>query len=292
MQWLTRILAALVLLPASAAGAGSAHAASGTGHKVLVFIEENHTEGQALAQMPYLASMGRDYGKATDYKAITHPSLPNYLAIAGGSTFGVTDDSGPSEHPIAGKSVFDQAIAAGRTARIYAESMPSNCYRADHAPYSVRHNPWTYFTDSGPRANCAANDVPSGSPTSGRLRSDILAGNLPATGLMVPNLCDDAHNSGCSLARADAYLKSWMQLIKSGPDWTSGRLTVIVTFDEDDRSADNTVAFVVADPRLHGKTVTIAANHYSLTRWLDINAGAAPLNKAVTAAGLKTAFGL
>ena len=50
--------------------------------------------------------------------------------------------------------------------------------------------------------------------------------------------------------------------------------------------------FVVIDPRLHAKTVTLAANHYSLTRWLDDNAGTPRLNRAATAADLKAAFGL
>ncbi len=286
-----RILTALLAL-AGVVGAPSAGASSTSGHKVLVFIEENHTASEALTHMPYLASMTRSYGKATNYRAITHPSLPNYLAIAGGSTYGVTDDDGPSSHPIRGRSVFDQTIAVGRSGRTYAESMASACYRTSSELYLARHNPWTYFSDSGPRANCARNDLPAGGPSTGRLHDDIVKGNLPATGFMIPNACDDAHNAGCSLARADSYLQSWMQVIKRGPDWTAGRLTVIVTFDEDDSSGNNTVAFVVADPRLHGRTVTSAANHYSLTRWLEDNVGAAHQNKAATAPNLKAAFGL
>ena len=46
-----------------------------------------------------------------DYTAIRHPSLPNYLAIASGSTHGVTDDGDPSAHQLRGRTVFDQAIA-------------------------------------------------------------------------------------------------------------------------------------------------------------------------------------
>ena len=84
-----------------------------TGHKVMVIIEENHSQTEAITLMPHLASWAATYGKATAYVAATHPSLPNYLAIAGGSTFGVADDNGPSSHPIAGDSVFDQTITAG-----------------------------------------------------------------------------------------------------------------------------------------------------------------------------------
>ena len=45
--------------------------------------------------MPWTYQLGSAYGYATDFHAMTHPSLPNYLAIAGGSTFGVQDD-GPT----------------------------------------------------------------------------------------------------------------------------------------------------------------------------------------------------
>ncbi|MBA3783853.1 MAG: phosphoesterase, partial [Nocardioides sp.] len=64
--------------------------------KVLTIIEENHSYAQMKAGMPYLFSLSKKYGYASNWTAITHPSLPNYLAMTGGSTFGVTDDSAPS----------------------------------------------------------------------------------------------------------------------------------------------------------------------------------------------------
>ena len=40
--------------------------------------------------------------------AVTHPSLPNYLALTAGTTFGIEDDSGPSAHRLGGASIFSQ----------------------------------------------------------------------------------------------------------------------------------------------------------------------------------------
>jgi len=256
----------------------------------MIIIEENHSGAEAMAQMPHLAAWASQYGQATNYTAITHPSLPNYLAIAGGDTFGVTDDNPPSSHPISSASVFGQTIAAGMTAKTYAETMPSNCDVTNSGNYAVKHNEWAYFNSAAERSACNANDVPMGTPSGGNLLTDINAGRLPVTGQMTPNLCNDAHD--CALSTADNWLNGWVPKLMAGPDYTAGNLTIIITFDEDDRSSSNNVAFVVIDPRLHGKTVTLAANHYSLTRWLDDNAGAAPLNKAATAANLKAAFGL
>ena len=73
-----------------------------------------------------LMSRARAYGTATNFYAISHPSLPNYLVLAGGSTFGVADDDLPSAHRLHGPSLFGQLLAAGRTAKTYAEAMPGN----------------------------------------------------------------------------------------------------------------------------------------------------------------------
>jgi len=253
---------------------------------------ENHSQSEALSQMPHLAGWSQTFGQATSYFAITHPSLPNYFAIFGGSTFGVTSDCsvGSSGCVPAAPSVWGQTLAAGGTARAYQESMTSNCQTGSSGDYAPRHGPWAYWTDSTERAACQANDVPSGSAPSGRFFDDVVAGTLPVTGELTPNLCNDGHD--CSLSTADAWLGVWVPQILSGPDFTSGHLTVVITFDEDDSSQGNKVAFVVIDPRLHGITVTGTYNHYSLTRWLDDNAGAAPLRNAATAPDLRAAFGL
>jgi hypothetical protein len=228
-------------------------------HKVLVIVEENHSGAEAMANMPHLAAWAARYGQATHYAAAGHPSLPNYLAIGGGSTFGVTDDIAPSSHPISGASAFGLTLTAGKTAKTYAETMPGNCGLTSAGDYAVKHNEWAYFADPTERAGCIANELPMGTTASGTLLTDVNLGRLPVTGQMTPNLCNDAHD--CSMATADAWLNGWVPKLMAGQDYTSGDLTILITFDEDDSSADNNVAFVVIDPRLTAKTVTTAANH-------------------------------
>jgi hypothetical protein len=67
--------------------------------KVLTIVEENHSLAQMKVGMPYLYGLAQRYGYANNWAAIRHPSLPNYLAVAGGDTFGVVDDGPPSAHP-------------------------------------------------------------------------------------------------------------------------------------------------------------------------------------------------
>jgi acid phosphatase len=189
-----------------------------------------------------------------------------------------------------GQSVFDQTLAAGKTATAYQESMQQNCQTSGSGGYAPRHGPWPYWTGSAERTNCLANDVPSGSISGGILLSDIQAGTLPVTGELTPNLCNDAHD--CGLSTFDSWLAGWIPVLLAGPDYQAGRLTIVLTFDEDDGSQSNQVPFIVIDPRLHRVTVSGAYNHYSLTKWLDDNAAVPELNNAASAPDLKAAFGL
>jgi acid phosphatase len=215
-------------------------------------------------QMPYLYGLAQRFAYASNYVAVAHPSLPNYLALAAGTTFGVSDDAGPSAHRLAGPTVFDLALAAGKTARVYAEGMVSNCTAKSLARYAVKHNPWPYFADG--QAACSANDVPAGTPSSGALHDDIAGASLPNAGMLIPDLCDDAHD--CPLSKADGSLQSWMTSILSGRDFTSGQLAVAITADEDDSSQGNRVLTVVLHTSLDGAHLVVSTplTHYSLAR--------------------------
>jgi acid phosphatase len=256
----------------------------------LLIVEENHSATDALRGMPYLAATARRYGYATNARAVSHPSLPNYLALAGGSTFGVTDDRGPSAHPVAGRSVFDQAVAAGKPARVYAESMRTNCQQSSGSSYAVKHNPWTYFSDAVSRRSCSRYDVPSGTTSSGPLLRDTRAGALPTVAMLVPNICNDAHS--CSLATADSWLKQWLAVIWSGPDWRAGRLAIVVTFDENDGGSPNNVLTVVISKRTTHVVTNSPLTHYSWTKYADELLRAPLLRGAATATSLRTPFNL
>ena len=249
--------------------------------KVLTFVVENHSLKQMKASMPYVFRLATTYAYADHYRAITHPSLPNYLAIASGGTQGVTDDSEPSQHPLSGQTVFDQALALGRTATVYADSMTQPCQLGSEGRYAVKHNPWAYFVDS--RTACLKHDVPVN-----RLAADTKAGALPNAGLVIPDLVDDAHDA--PLGTADSWLKTQIKQVRSGPDWKSGHLAIVVTADEDDYAGDNTVLTVVASRYQVHKVVHRPLTHYSLTALYDAVIGAAALGEAAGAPSMVTTF--
>ncbi|MCW2737252.1 MAG: hypothetical protein JWN97_1896 [Nocardioides sp.] len=261
--------------------------------KVLIVIEENHSYAQMKAGMPFLAGLSTKYGYATHWTALTHPSLPNYLGIAGGSTFGIHDDKSPAAHISSvgpATSVFDQAIAAGKTARTYAETMPGPC-QANDSPdrsigtpkYAVRHNPWVYFSKG--RTNCLAHDR-NLTP----FADDAASNALPNVGFLIPNLDHDAHNA--SLSAADSWLQQQLTPVLRSTEFKSGRLVVVVTADEDDKHSGNVVLTSVLTPSISHKVVSAPLTHYSLTRFIAQVLRVKPLQNGATAPDMKAAFGL
>jgi len=149
----------------------------------------------------------------------------------------------------------------------------------------VKHNPWPYFTPQSERVPCSTYDVPET-----QMAGDITNGTLPNVGMVIPDLCNDAHD--CALSTADSWFKSRMEKIFAGPDWQSGHLAVVLTADEDDSSQGNKVLTVVIHPSQNGHVVTSALTHYSLTRLYEDVVGAPYLFNAATAPSLSAAFGL
>jgi hypothetical protein len=251
--------------------------------KLLVIVEENHSLGQMKQGMPFTFALAKKYGFATSYRGITHPSLPNYIAIASGTTHKVRDDKPPADHPLPGPSVFGQAIAEGRTAALYAQGMPEPCATTDTGSYVARHNPWAYFVDE--RASCRQSDV-----SMRRFSRDVARGTLPRVGMVIPDLDHDAHDG--TLGVADAWFESLMTDVFAGRDWQTGRLAVVLTADEDDRAHGNRVLTVVIHRSQRHHLVSEPLTHYSLTRLYEDVAHLPFLNNAATANSMAEAFGL
>src|SRR5437588_440408 len=100
--------------------------ASATSH-VVVVVMENQEYGDVLAGSPYVRRLARRYASVPRFFAIRHPSLPNYLALTGGSTFGVKSDC--TRCHVAARNLVDQLVAAHISWKAYMEGMPRPCYR-------------------------------------------------------------------------------------------------------------------------------------------------------------------
>src|SRR5215831_10109000 len=223
--------------------------------------------GNPLA--PNLNALASEYGLATNYFGVTHPSEPNYVANIGGSFFGIQDDNqfyctpdlastDPNcagttvDHTITAQSLAGQLTEAGLTWRGYFQSLlpvpptgviktgpdangpytfksPSNAV----ALYASKHNPFVNFTDS---QDALANMVPDT-----QLASDLASGDLANYSLIVPDQCNDMHGTGgCGsvplISQGDTYVGNAVSAIMSSKVWQEGRNAIVITWDEDDFS--------------------------------------------------------
>jgi hypothetical protein len=232
-------------------------------HVIWIFMENqgfNQVIGSSSA--PYGNQLANACGLATNYSAITHPSLPNYIAATSGDYWGIQDDNPPASHPLSVPSIYSQVKAAGKTWRDYEESAPGNCPRSAAYPYAVKHDPAPYFT--GIAADCAIWDVPLGTTASGALQHDLAADTLPAFAFVTPNLCDDTHD--CSISTGDDWLKSWVPMITASPGYRAGKTALVITWDEDDGGSNQVATIVVSPTTTPGTRSGTAFNHYSLLK--------------------------
>lgn len=264
---------------------------------------ENRSYDQVIgsSSMPHLNSLARRCGLATNSHAVTHPSLPNYLAAVSGSTGGVTSDCGPTACPQRRTTLFDQVDAAHRSWKTYAQGMRTDCSTQSTSPYVPKHNPAVYFP--GLRASCRTDDVPMGTTTAGPLRTALASGTMPSFALVVPGLCDDGHD--CSDAQPDSWIATWLPRFLTSPQYLSGQMVVVITYDEGSGgsagrrcatsgASDCRIATVVISPTTPpGTRDATSVSHYSLLRTTeDALAIRTHLGAAARVAGMGAAFRL
>jgi phospholipase C len=287
------VAALAVASPGAAAGplAGACTGREGppaTYRHVLVIVMENHSASQIFGspKTPYITKVARRCGRAVDYHAITHPSLPNYIAMTAGSTGGITTDCNACRTNV--PNVFRQLVRRGRSWRGYEESMPSPCLRSDSGRYLMRHNPAVYFRHLG--GTCPTSDIPMGTPARGALRHALRKNMLPAYAFLTPDACHDMHD--CPKSAGDAWFKSWLPLILANTSYQRGELVVFLTFDEG-VGADQRIATIVISPFVAAGTVSQTPfTHYSLLRTTENLLGLPLLGHARNAVGMRRAFGV
>src|SRR4051794_5006134 len=259
-----------VLGMSATAGAAPCGRTTSAAYRHVIWIwMENRSYSQVLGpngQATHLKSYARRCAVATNYVAIRHPSLPNYLAAVSGSTGGVTTDCSPGTCLQRRASIFGQIQRHGRQWRGYAENMQSRCDRASYDGYAARHNPAVYFAPVHDR--CLHWDLRMGG-RSGAFGSALQQDKLPAFSFVTPNLCDDGHD--CTTTTADRWLGIWLNRIAASPAYAAGRTVVFVTWDEGLDGSDNRVATVVMGPSVTpGTRSSTRFSHYSLLRTTEL----------------------
>lgn len=231
-----------------------------------MLVEENHESSRILGSRsaPFLNSLATSGTLLTSYYGSRHPSLPNYLALLGGDTFGIRSDcTGCRVHAT---NLVDQLEAAGISWRGYFQGLPHPCSNAaSSGSYAKKHNPFMYFDDVREDPARCRNVVPFD-----EFGRDIAAGPLPRFVFIVPDQQHDMHDG--SVAKGDRWAREVFGRLTSSPAWREDTRFVL-TFDEGDSksgccaglAAGGRVATFVAGPRVPAGVIDgTAYDHYSL----------------------------
>ncbi len=130
-------------------------------------------------------------------------------------------------------NIVRSLVAAGKTWKSYAESIPNACYLGgDTGNYARKHNVFALLSDvANDPTGQACNNVPFT-----QFATDLANGTLPTFSNIVPNLCNDAHD--CSLSTADSWLQTNIGPLLASPVFQQDGLLIVV-FDES--GGDNTL---------------------------------------------------
>jgi hypothetical protein len=265
--------AMLVWIPATATAEPSA-AMPRFAH-IFMIIEENHTSDEIIGNpaAPTFTKLAKEYGLASNYYAIRHPSEPNYVALVGGDTFGITDDDGfyckPRlqkwgceksghgdyvNHTVNAPNLASQLESSGLSWKGYFEDIPepgSLVWRwpsverpvpgKPDALYAVKHNGFMTFKSVQDDPNRAQKIVGFDA-----LEHDIAAGTLPNFAHIVPNQCNDMHGLHGHDVPDDCTGKNSAELI-SRADRTLDHIVGEIMRSAQWRSADNNAIVVTFD---------------------------------------------
>lgn len=227
---------------------------------------ENHSYEEATGA-PFTASLAAKYGVATNYHAVAHPSVPNYLALSSGTTWGVEDDS---YRVLPRRDLGTQLTNAGVTWRAYMEGLTNDGCLDSPVPYDPGHNPFAFYG-----GRCPSNVVPLTD-----LSAD-LGGATPRFSWITPDRCHDTHD--CTVGAGDAWLREQVAAITASQAWKSNGV-LFITWDEDDQSADNQVLTLVVTPAAHHRVSQRLYTHYSLLATIEDLLGVGRLANAAEAA--------
>ncbi len=188
---------------------------------VVVMENEEYADIVGSGSTPFINALSRRGALAQQMYAITHPSLPNYLALTSGATHGITDDC--SDCTVPGAGLVAQLQGTGISWRAYMEDLPRPCFAGSSAGgYARKHDPFILYDKIRNDPGWCQRVVPYGD-----LGADERARALPRLLWITPNLCHDMHD--CDPATGDRFLAGMIPpLLQSlGP-----RGLLILTWDE------------------------------------------------------------
>jgi hypothetical protein len=198
--------------------------------KVFVVVFENTDAEDALKQ-PFFARIAEKGAYFDDFRAITHPSYPNYIAMTSGSVHGVKKND-PVTVDV--RHLGDLLEEKGLSWKSYAEGYPGGCdLRPKIGKYARKHAPMINYNNVQTHPERCARIVGES-----ELDDDIANGTLPHFSLYIPDNDNNGHDTGVEFA--DRYLERKFGPLLDDPRFMKDMLFV-VTFDESGGNKTNRI---------------------------------------------------
>jgi len=253
LQWVLPLACACAAAPALAA---SPHIKT-----VFVILMENRnwSEIAGSASAPYinntLLPMASHAERYFNPPAL-HPSLPNYLWLEAGTSFGIGDDDPPSaHHQGTRRHLVARLQKNGISWKSYQEDISGrDCPLVETRRYAPKHNPFVYFDDVTDKlhadsANCIAHIRPFG-----ELAADLASDRVARYNFITPNLCNDMHDAcppaNDAIRQGDTWLAQNLPAILDSAAYRNGG-AVFITWDEGN-SSDGPIGMIVLSPFAKG----------------------------------------
>ncbi|KAK4190883.1 phosphoesterase family-domain-containing protein [Podospora australis] len=210
----------------------------------------------------------------TNYIARTHPSQPNYVAVAGGTRHDITDNNFQRLSSSI-KSVVDILEDGGVSWSIYQEDMPYSGFQGNYKnqltgadAYVRKHNPLMSFdsvTGSATRSAKCKNFT--------MFERDLATNKLPQWMFITPNMTNSGHDT--SLNFAGKWARNFITPLLSNSNFNGGRTLVMLTFDEGSYERNNQVYAVLMGSAVpssrKGTTNSTSYGHYSVLKTVELN---------------------
>jgi hypothetical protein len=233
---------------------------------VFTIVFENEAASDVITPAnPTFYALSLEYGRALHYGTTVHPSLPNYIEMTSGSTWGITDDNDPNEQlRVMGTDNIAAQLDAGSIMwRAYMEGMGAPCTMTGAGKYAPRHDPFVYYDYLASNPQRCANHVVDFDQTF----ADDLASGLYRYMWITPNVCNDMHD--CDSSVADTWLAKVVPQIQASDAYKKGGV-IFILFDEGSSRAPGAYAnlpVIVVSPGLV-KTPLTSTTSFDHTSYL------------------------
>jgi phosphatidylinositol-3-phosphatase len=293
---LTRILLSALLAPfpfvwahAQSADSEAALASPSKPIVFLIVIENKNAVGTGgvygSPEAPYInhtlfpmAAVANNYFNPPG----NHPSLPDYLWMEAGQSFGIRDDAPPSRHRLGTHAHLSTLLRnAGIPWRAYAESISGNvCPLTSEGGglYQPKHLPYVYFTDVTNGGNLHSSYCIQHVRPLSELGRDIKNNAIGRYNFITPNMCHDGHDScgGNEIAHIDGWLRNFLPQIFNSAQYKQGHVVVFIVTDEA-RNGDGPIPFLALGQGVkHGYRNEIRYTHSALLRTVEEIFGVSP----------------